>query len=272
MMHATRFAAGCLIALLGGGPALAETMPPRGAVDARIRTVRYSDQDVVRLRGFVGYQIDLQFAPGERFVGLGAGDIEGIAYAAEDNHLFLKPKAARVSTNLTVLTDRRQYQFDYAATPQRPDAADPDVIYALRFIYPPEPVREAAEDAARRIEAQLDEAGGERPRNLDYWYCGPAPLRPLAASDDGVHTRLRFAANAELPAVFVRNEDDSESLVNFSVEADELVLHRVARRFVLRRGRAAGCVVNRGYGGGGTRLDSGTITPRVERRVQGPTP
>ncbi len=268
MMRAKRLAAGCLVALLAQGASLAETTPPRGAVDARIRSVRYSDQDVFRLRGFVGYQIDLQFAPGERFIGLGAGDIEGIAYAAEDNHLFLKPKAARVATNLTVLTDRRQYQFDYAATPQRPDAADPDVIYALRFIYPPEAAREAGEEAARRIESQLDQAGGERPRNLDYWYCGAAQLRPVAASDDGVHTRLRFAANAELPAVFVRNDDDSESLVNFNVEAGELVLHRVARRFVLRRGRAAGCIVNRGYVGGGTRLDSGTITPRVERRVQ----
>ncbi len=268
---------GCLLRLCAGAlllaplnppAARAETTPPRGAVDGRIRSVRYSAEDVFRLRGFVGYQIDLQFAPDERFVGLGAGDIEGIAYAAEGNHLFLKPKAVRVTTNLTVLTDRRQYQFDYAATAQRPSADDPDVIYALRFVYPPETVREAKEDAARRIESQLDRAAGERPRNLDYWFCGPPDLQPVAASDDGVHTRLRFSVNAELPAIFVRNEDDSESLVNFNVEAGEIVLHRLARRFVLRRGRASGCIVNRGFSGSGARLDSGTVTPRVERRVQ----
>jgi type IV secretion system protein VirB9 len=94
----------------------------------------------------------------------------------------------------------------------------------------------------------------------------------VAASDDGVHTRLRFAANADLPAIFVRNDDDSESLLNFSMDAGDVVIHRVARRFVLRRGIVTGCIVNRGYVGGGTRLESGTVAPGVERRVQGGVP
>jgi type IV secretion system protein VirB9 len=109
-------------------------------------------------------------------------------------------------------------------------------------------------------------------QNSDYWYCGQPMLRPVAASDDGVHTRLRFAANSDLPAIFVRNEDGSESLLNFSMDAGDLIVHRVARRFVLRRGNLTGCVVNRGFGGGGERLDSGTVAPNVERRVQGGVP
>jgi type IV secretion system protein VirB9 len=50
------------------------------------------------------------------------------------------------------------------------------------------------------------------------------------------------------------------------------VIHRVARRFVLRRGNLTGCIVNQGYVGGGTRLESGTVAPGVERRVQGGVP
>ena len=99
-----------------------------------------------------------------------------------------------------------------------------------------------------------------------------AALRPVAASDDGVHTRLRFSASSELPAIFVRNEDDSESLLNFSMDAGDVIIHRVARRFILRRGRLTGCVVNQGYSGGAKRLDSGTMAPDVERRVQGGVP
>ena len=38
----------------------------------------YDSEQVYRLRGFVGYQIDLEFEAGETFVGLGAGDIEGL--------------------------------------------------------------------------------------------------------------------------------------------------------------------------------------------------
>jgi type IV secretion system protein VirB9 len=232
----------------------------------------YNGDEVYRLQGFVGYQIDLEFEPGETFTGLGAGDLEGLSFVGQDNHLFLKPKAARVATNLTVLTNRRHYQFDYTARSQRPAGDDHGVIYALRFTYPPSPSQAAAEAAAKRLDSQLDGAGIKRPQNTDYWYCGEPQLRPVAAFDDGVHTRLRFAASADLPAIFVRGEDGGESLLNFSMDAGDVVLHRVAKRFVLRRGKLTGCIVNRGFVGGGTRLQSGTVAPDVERRVQGAAP
>jgi type IV secretion system protein VirB9 len=89
--------------------AWAETVPAKGSPDARIRTAAYDSNEVYRLHGFVGYQIDLEFEPGETFVGLGSGDLEGLAFVGQENHLFLKPKAAKVATNLTVLTSRRHY-------------------------------------------------------------------------------------------------------------------------------------------------------------------
>ena len=250
----------------------AETVPPRGIVDSRIRIAVYNGDEVYKLRGFVGYQIDLEFEPGETFTGLGAGDLEGISFVGQDNHLFLKPKAARVATNLTVLTSRRHYQFDYVALTQRPAADDRDVIYALRFTYAPAAVQSGADAAAKRLDSQLENASGKRPQNTDYWYCGQPALRPVAASDDGVHTRLRFAANSDLPAIFVRNEDGSESLLNYSMDTGDIIVHRVAKQFILRRGKLTGCIVNQGFIGGGTRLDSGTVAPNVERRVQGGVP
>jgi type IV secretion system protein VirB9 len=259
-----------LQAALLSTPLPAEIVPTRGAVDARIRSAPYDSDQVYRLRGFVGYQIDFEFEPGETFVGLGAGDIEALSYFGQDNHLFLKPKAAKVATNLTVLTNRRRYQIDYSAVPQRPSAQDPDVIFAVRFIYPPVPLQAAAEQSAKRIDAALRDS--KRPQNVDYWYCGSPELKPTVASDDGIHTRLRFAANADLPAVFVRNADGTESLLNFSMDAGDVIIHRIAHRFILRRGNLAGCVVNQGFVGGGMRLESGTVTPDVEREVPGVVP
>ncbi len=250
---------------------VAETVPARGTVDPRIREAAYDTNEVYKLRGFVGYQIDLEFEPGETFTGLGAGDIEGLSFVGQENHLFLKPKATKVVTNLTVLTSRRHYHIDYSALSQRP-AGEDDVIYALRFTYSPSPAQFAADIKAKRLDSQLEGAEANRPRNTDYWYCGQAVLRPAAASDDGVHTRLRFSASSELPAIFVRNDDDSESLLNFSMDVGDVVIHRVARRFILRRGRLTGCIVNQGYSGGSKRLDSGTMAPNVERRVQGGVP
>jgi type IV secretion system protein VirB9 len=250
----------------------AEMVPPRGHVDSRVRVASYDGEQVYRLRGFVGYQIDLEFEPGETFVGLGAGDLEALAYFGQDNHLFLKPKAAKVATNLTVLTNRRHYQFDYVALAQRPSVNDPDVIYVLRFVYATAAVQSAEEAAARHIDSALTLASGQRRQNLDYWYCGPPTLRPVAASDDGVQTRLQFAANADLPAIFVRNDDDSESLLNYSIDSGDVVVQRIASRLILRRGRLVGCVVNKGFTGGGIRLESGTVSPGVERTVQGVSP
>jgi type IV secretion system protein VirB9 len=250
---------------------LAETVPARGTVDPRIREAAYDTNEVYKLRGFVGYQIDLEFEPGETFTGLGAGDIEGLSFVGQENHLFLKPKATKVATNLTVLTSRRHYHIDYTALSQRP-AGEDDVIYALRFTYSRSQAQFAADTKAKRLDSQLESAEANRPHNTDYWYCGQASLRPVAASDDGVHTRLRFSASSELPAIFVRNDDDSESLLNFSMDAGDVIIHRIARRFILRRGTLAGCIVNEGFSGAAKRLDSGTTAPNVERRVQGSVP
>jgi type IV secretion system protein VirB9 len=252
--------------------ARAETVPARGLVDARVRTAAFRPDEVYRLHGYVGYQIDLEFQEGERFVGLGAGDIEALSFVGESNHLFLKPRAAKVATNVTVLTDRREYRFDYTSLPSRPAADDPDVVYALRFIYPPDANRQASAEEAAQLEQGLRDAALERPQNVDYWYCGSPSLKPASASDDGVHTRLRFAAQAELPAIFVRNDDGSESLLNFSIDGGDVVIHRVAHRFILRRGRLTGCVLNQGFVGGGTRLESGTVAPRIERATRGAPP
>jgi type IV secretion system protein VirB9 len=251
--------------------ASAEVAPVKGKTDARIRSAIYNASEVYRIRGYVGYQIDLEFESGETFTGLGAGDIEALSFVGKDNHLFLKPKAVKVATNITVLTNRRQYQFDYTAFAQRP-ATNEDVIYSLRFVYSPSAAEVSAEAASKRLETQLQDASANRVRNVDYWYCGHPTLKPVAASDDGVHTRLTFAVNADLPAIFVRNDDNSESLLNFSMDGGDVVVHRVAQRFVLRRGRLTGCILNQGYVGGGVRLESGTVAPGVERRVQGVVP
>jgi type IV secretion system protein VirB9 len=240
---------------------------PPAAGDTRIRTVVYAADEVYRLRGYVGFQIDLEFESGEAFVGLGAGDVESLAFAAEGNHLFLKPRAAAIDTNLTVLTNRRTYHFEYLAGLRRTDTAAGEVVYAVHFVYPA-----AAVPATPGVEQHLARVVEERPRNLDYAYCGSRAIQPESAWDDGVQTHLRFGARQELPAIFAHNEDGSESLVNFTVEADELIVHRVVRRLIVRRGRLTGCIVNQRFAGAGAELDSGTLAPDVRRVIRGEVP
>ena len=87
-----------------------------------------------------------------------------------------------------------------------------------------------------------------------------------------MQTRLRFGPRRELPAIFVRNDDGSESLVNFTIEQGDVIVHRVGRQFIVRRGRLTGCIVNEDFTGAGERLESGTVTPAVERVTRGVRP
>jgi type IV secretion system protein VirB9 len=266
MRHGILTCSACILLLSGLSGAALAAEAAAGA-DARIRTVVYAADEVYRLRGYLGFQIDLEFENGEAFVGLGAGDVEGLAFAAEGNHLFLKPRAAAIDTNLTVLTNRRTYYFEYVTGLRRSDGPAGEVVYAVRFVYPAVAVA-AVQGAGERLAQVVP----ERPRNLDYAYCGSRAIQPESAWDDGVQTHLRFGARQELPAVFVHNEDGSESLVNFTVAADELIVHRVVRQLIVRRGRLTGCIVNQRFAGGGAQLDSGTLAPDVRRVTRGEVP
>jgi type IV secretion system protein VirB9 len=250
--------------------ARAETLPVRGKVDSRIRTAAYNPDEVYRLRGFVGYVIELVLEDGETFAGKGGGDLDGVTIDAHANSVLLKPRAPIVATNLVIYSDRRAYRFDYSVEARPPNRFADDVIYAVRFLYPPRP--ESAESVEAALESELALAKAAQPRNSDYWFCGHRSLKPVEASDDGVHTRITFPDRAELPAIFVRNEDGSESLLNFSMDDGDVVIHRLAPKFILRRGRLTACIVNKGFNGAGTRLDSGTISPRVERDRKAPQP
>ena len=248
----------------------AATLPIKGNIDPRIRTAAYDSEQVYRLYGFVGYAIELIFDEGETFAGDGGGDLDGIAFGWHTNHLILKPKVASVATNLVIYTNLRAYRFEYSASERAPDPKTDEVMYSVRFLYPPPAVSKAS--LAQEAQRELARASADRPRNLDYWYCGSPTLKPVAASDDGVQTRLTFGAKAELPAIFVRNDDGSESLLNFSMEEGDVLIHRLAARFILRRGKLTGCIVNKAFSGSGERLSTGTIAPDVARDRKGGEP
>jgi type IV secretion system protein VirB9 len=249
-------------------------LPPMGAnaqmalstqpSDHRIRSVVYVPDQVIRLHGWVGYHVDLEFEPDESFVTLGGGDLSALTYGAIGNHLVLKPKAPTVNTNLTVITNKRTYVIDYTVQGGRPDPMTDELVYSLRFNYPSQPQAVAADTIAHDLAGDP----GARYQNMDYWYCGSPLLQPVAASDDGVHTRLRFGPAAEVPAIFVKSDDGTESLLNYSMEGPDLVIHRLARHFILRRGRVVGCLTNKGFIGSGERLDTGTVSPRIHRQTR----
>lgn len=251
--------------LIAPAPARADLVPPAGSTDPRVRTVPYDQYQVYRLHGYVGWATHIIFAADETFVGVGGGDVEGVSWDAESNHLFLKPRQPHVQTNLTLITSRHTYEIHYSASRASPETPAREFIYALHFTYPEQEDRE--DRAANALHKLRDSRSA--PRNDDFWYCGSDALRPMKVWDDGMRTWIRFAPTTDWPAVFALSDDGQESLVNYSVEGADLVVHRVAARFVLRRGNLVGCVWNRGFAGSSLPSATGTASPEVRRGLRG---
>lgn len=249
--------------LLWGSACLAEIQPVPGITDPRVREVIYDKDDVIRLIGYVGYQTHLRLAPEEQFIGVGAGDTGGLDITADGNDTWIKPKAELVRTNIDVKTNLRVYHFDYEVKKEPPKNRN-SMIYSIAFRYLDDEAKQRTERTNRsNLRDKLHAAADKI--NREYWYCGNPSMKPIEAYDDGIQTHLKFSAHAEYPAIFAENADESESLINYHIDPDneEVVVHRVAHRFILRRGELVGCVENRQFTGGGKRLTSGTVKEEV---------
>jgi type IV secretion system protein VirB9 len=222
-------------------PARAELTPQPSAGDPRLRIVRYDPNEVVRLEATLGYAITLEFGEGERVENVSIGDSLGwqVTPNRRANLLFLKPVERAGATDMTVVTNLRSYAFDLSV-PLRRKRQTADVIFRLRFDYP-EPVAVAMDASvltAPRAPAQPLDV------NHAYSFEGSAAGLPVRVFDDGRSTYFVFAEQTDYPAIFAVDGDKKEAVVNISQRDGYVVVDRLARAFVLRRGAAVTRIVN----------------------------
>lgn len=265
--------------------AWAEITPQPGHFDPRVRIVQYNSQDVVSLTTYYGVSTHIHFGKGEfiedKSIAAGDPDAWSINVSGDKNNLFIKPKQKFADMNMTVITNKRVYQFSLTVDP-RPlknlkTWRSNLLTYSLSFTYPDE--EKAKSDALAKMTAvknrlsvmkeKLNNAKTEG-QNFDYWVAGSNEISPTAARDDGRFTYLTFSKNRDMPAIYTVDGDGNEALVNTNVDANTIAVHRVVRRLVLRKGNAVVCVVNKSFdANGGTDNTSGTIAPDVQRVIKG---
>jgi len=271
-----------LIALLVPTLALAELTPQKGEFDPRVRIVDYNPMNVVKLSTFYGVSTHVQFAEGETIQDVAVGDDQAWKVVPRGNHLFIKPQATNADTNVTVVTSLRTYQFALVVQP-RPlkDStawADPNLIFSLTFRYPDDEAAKAAATAKQlalkaklgEVKAKLSDAA-KAGENIDYWVAGSESISPTAARDDGRFIYLKFTNNRDMPAVYEVDEKGNESLINTNViDGNTIVVQRLVRRLMLRKGDAVASVINKSFDlNGGTDNTTGTVAPDVERVIKG---
>lgn len=263
-------------------PALvhAELTPPRGEFDARVRVVNYNPADVVKLATFYGVSTHVQFGPNEVIKDVAIGDQQAWDIVSRGSHMFVKPKAQKADTNVTVVTDRRVYHFALVVEANNMHDTNAwrskNLVFSLSFRYPEDDAARAVGQAkAAASKAQQKDLMGrlvdakKRDENSDYWVAGSEEISPTAARDDGRFIYLTFSHNRDMPAVYSVDNDGNESLINTSVEGNEIIVQRMVRKLTLRKGSAVVCLVNKSFDlNGGQDNTTGTVSPDVMRVIK----
>ncbi|CAJ0809389.1 hypothetical protein LMG19083_04921 [Ralstonia psammae] len=256
------------------------------AEDARLRTVTYDSARVVPINVQVGFAVQIVLGADEHIEAAGSGLNSHCEDSAAtwcvvarkgEHNIYINAHAGAAPTNLFVQTDRRNYSFDLNLLSDG-RAAQVKRVYRVAFAYPDEAVarqqaQASAREAALRIareESTLKARQDAAPvaRNWNYTMQalpGGDAIQPTAMFDDGRFTYLKFPNNREIPSVYMVSEDGSESLLQWHVERGMLVVHRVAKRFVLRDGNAVVGLWNEAYDSDGVPPSGGVTTPGVER-------
>lgn len=209
--------------LLAAPATSAQVRPQPGPGDPRVQTVTFAPDQVVQLQAAPGYQITVALNPDERIESIALGD--GGAWQATANkrgdYLFVKPLSAGVTTNMVVITDVRMYAFELVPA-YGPMESLP---FAVRFVYP-----DTAPVGTEATSAEATTAGR-------YRLTGDKLLRPTAMADDGVRTQIEWPASASLPAIYAIGDDGVEVLATGQVRDGQVVVDRIARKFIFRQDR-----------------------------------
>jgi type IV secretion system protein VirB9 len=242
---------------------------PGWSDDSRVRQIVYAPDAVVRIQAQRGFATHIALDPHEQIQVVAPGDRDGWQVVANrgDHDVYLKPQLAAHDSNLEIRTDKRSYSFDLVVLPLKAKFGNGDEMYRVTFVYPDEVKAQThAETDAELVAQRLGQPSVVRntrysmqvmPRSDD--------IAPTAAWDDGRFTYIRIPNNRRIPAIFRVAEDGTESVVDRHMEDDVIVVHEVAKRFVLRLGDEVVGIWNDAYDMDGVPPRDGTTVTGVKR-------
>jgi type IV secretion system protein VirB9 len=273
---------GALLSSLGvllAGACHAVEIPMPSKKDTRLREVMYSPDEVYRINIILGVGTRIILGKDEQIKTAAPGFGADCKDEAKDwcivanvgaNEIYVKAKSkAKEANNLEVTTDKRVYSFDFVLNEKF--KRDIDGMFRVTFNYPDEAKKINVEGGAAAVKERLDV---KKPRNWNYAkeaLPGSEGIDPAMAYDDGRFTYFKFAGNKQMPAVFVVEANGKEANAATHVEGpanDTLVVHRVAKRFVLRLENQVVGIWNDSFDQAGVTAPDGMTVDGLKRVVK----
>lgn len=201
--------------------------------DNRLKMIHYKPNQIITLLAHDFVQTSIEFEKGEAILDVITGDSSAWQLersSAASNILFVKPQVEYSHTNLKVISDKRQYEFELKTA----DDSD-EIIYSVIFQYPKPP---------KPFKALVSE---KKYYNLNYCYHGDKQPLPIKVYDDGTFTYFQFKPNQSFPAIFAVDGNRKEKLVNFRINSELVVVEKVTGQWTLRDGLNAATLINQSY-------------------------
>ena len=235
-----------LILILFSGACLGAKTPTNGKVDPRIKHINYSEKDVYVIHGHYGYSSHIIFSPNERIMHVSPGDSIAWQISPKKNHIFLQPIEDNADTNLSVLTNKRLYNFELNAHEAK-GPHDKTLSFVIKFNYPQDELnKKLAKENRLKQESLLEISDKIDPESLNFNYTmrGEQDIAPTRVFDDGEFTYFQFDESIDTPAIFLVDKNKKESIINYHIEGSYIVVHRTAVQFILRDDDQAICIYN----------------------------
>lgn len=219
-------------------------LPRAMGKEKRFRTFVYNPNDVYRYVGYYLNQSYIEFESDETIQTISMGDPTPWLTSVLGNKLFLKPIAPYPQTTMTVFTNKREYYFELDAMDA--DSVDEnDILFYIKFVYPTSNDKNIVKFNVKTQRDDYPDLTDLSKYNFNYEFAGTPTIAPIKVFDDGVFTYMEFQTeNAEIPAIFAVNDQGYETLVNFRIVDEYVVIEQVAGQFTLRSGGDVVCVYN----------------------------
>jgi type IV secretion system protein VirB9 len=223
---------------------LQESRPLPG--EHRFRVITYNPNQIHKYVGYYGYQASIIFDEGEEIKTITMGVPDGWQMVPSGRRLFIKPVADDpddTNTNMLIITNKRIYHFILEAAEVGEEGInDANLVFETRFVY-----ADASTENIQHFDVPDEGPDLSDPSkyNFNYKLSGSDYIAPIRIFDDGEFTYFQFSSkNADVPAFFLVDEEGRESLVNYRVNGDYILVEQVASQFTLRHGSEVTCVFN----------------------------